>query len=320
MQSALIAGAGASGFLHALALRSAGVRIAAVFDPDRASARNLVELVGGEPCTSLDRALRHDAAIAAVCSPPIHHVAQAAALADGRRLVFVEKPVALSNEELERLRTLPRVVPIVQWRSGRSASELRAAIEAGVFGARPRIHCELRLWRDAAYFARRDAARWGCGAMLSIGIHALDLVLWIANRRVVASRGREGFGRPTIDVATAGEIALELEGGASARVAITLDEPRACDVRLAVEGDGTTAYLHAAEADPTGTPLSWRGPRAVRYPAPAGALGSPLLVPFIHEALAAPRPLAIDDVAAAHRLVFALTSRSAPTDLCRRPA
>src|SRR5687768_5217401 len=118
MQSALIVGAGASGFLHALALRSAGVRIAAVFDPDRASAQNLTELVGGETCTVLGDALRTDPDIAAVCSPPIHHVAQATALANGTRLVFVEKPVALNEDELARLRALPRVVPIVQWRAG----------------------------------------------------------------------------------------------------------------------------------------------------------------------------------------------------------
>lgn len=307
MYSALIVGAGVSGFLHALALRSAGVRIAAVFDPDLESARKLAELSGAEPCASFARALQFDTGVAAVCSPPVHHVAQAAALADGRRLVFVEKPVALSAGELERLRALPRVVPIVQWRAGRSARELRAAIAAGVFGVRPTIRCELRLWRDAAYLVRRDRAQWGCGAMLSIGIHAIDLVLWIANRRVVASAGTEHCGRREHDVPTVGELALDFEGGASARIAITLDEEGSDDVQLAVDGGCATAWIHAREADPTATPLSWRGVRGVDLPNAGGATGSPLLVPFVHEALATPA-LSIDDVAEAHRLAIALPS------------
>ena len=46
---AIIAGAGASGLLHALAFRSAGVAIAAIYDPTPGRAALLADLVGGEP-------------------------------------------------------------------------------------------------------------------------------------------------------------------------------------------------------------------------------------------------------------------------------
>src|SRR5690606_16394137 len=146
---------------------------------------------GGRVRASFDELLAVDAAVAAVCSPPIHHVEQAEALARPGRLVFVEKPVATSHAELARLRRVPNVVPVLQWRAGRAARELRAALRAGAFGTRPRVVCDLRLWRDADYFAggRRGRARWGCGAMLSIGVHAVDLVLWAVERRVLRAEG-----------------------------------------------------------------------------------------------------------------------------------
>src|SRR5262249_44952512 len=151
-----------------------------------------------------------DAEIAAVCSPPIHHVKQAEALARSGRLIFVEKPVALSRDALERLRRVPNVVPVLQWRAGRAARELRAAVRSGTFGDSWQVRCDLRLWRDDAYFAggRRGRERWGCGAMLSIGIHAVDLVLWMIGRPVIGASGRQRFGRPGVDVATESELTV----------------------------------------------------------------------------------------------------------------
>lgn len=122
---ALIVGAGVSGFLHALALRSAGVAIAGVFDPNRAQAELLASLVGGHGTGSFEVARLMEVDIAAVCSPPIVHVAQAEALARPGRLLFVEKPIALDDDELERLGRLPGIVPVLQWRAGRAARELR---------------------------------------------------------------------------------------------------------------------------------------------------------------------------------------------------
>ena len=170
---ALIVGAGASGFLHALALRSAGVRISGVYDPSRERAEWLADLTDALPVRAIERVTSD---IVAICSPPAFHVAQAEALARPGRITFVEKPVAVDREELERLGRLPGIVPIVQWRAGRSAGALRSAFATRAFGDAPHIDCEFRLWRDAEYWAARNEAEWPCGALLSIGIHAVDLV------------------------------------------------------------------------------------------------------------------------------------------------
>lgn len=317
MRSALIVGAGMSGFLHALALRSAGIRVETIFDPNLERATLLASIVGGAPTSSFPRAMLVDAAVVAICSPPPFHVQQAEALARSRRLLFVEKPVALNHDELERLKRLPGVVPVLQWRSGCAARQLREAFRVGVFGARPSIVCDLRLWRDEAYFAggRRGRSQWGCGAMLSIGIHAIDLLVWIVGRPVVEADGREWAGRPSVDVATSGELAITFDGGVRAKLRITLDAEGVNDVRLVVRGTASSAKLVGGEADPTGAELALRGvvPDSLLYA--RGAAGSPLLVPFIHEAVAAfdsqRRLLSVDDVAVAHGLAFGMEQHSA---------
>jgi predicted dehydrogenase len=286
--------------MHALALRSAGVRIAAVHDPDVDRARWLADLT--QAAVVDDLAI--DVDVVAICSPPQHHVEQAEMLARADRLVFVEKPVATTLVDLGRLAVLPNVVPIVQWRAGRSARELRAAFADGTFGARSEIECELRLWRDAEYFAAR--ADWGCGALLSIGIHAIDLVTWMVGRPILRATRTESIGRAKTDIPTRGRLEIDFDG-AHATIRISLDEVGRNDVRLFVRGARASAELAAGEADPTATPLRWHGaaPRAVE-----GATGSPLLVPYIHEALARRAP-SIADVLSAHTLVLGENSHRA---------
>jgi predicted dehydrogenase len=225
-------------------------------------------------------------------------------LARADRLVFVEKPVATTLTGLRRLAALPNVVPIVQWRAGRSARELRAAFADGVFGACPEIHCDLRLWRDAEYFAAR--ANWGCGALLSIGIHAIDLVTWMVGRRIVSSTRTESIGRAGVDVSTRGRLEIDFDG-ARATIRISLDEVGQNDVRLFVRAPRASAELRAGEADPTATALRWHG---VTMRDVDGATGSPLLVPYIHEALVG-RALTMADVLPAHTLALGENLRRA---------
>jgi predicted dehydrogenase len=227
------------------------------------------------------------------------HVAQAERLARGergaKRIIFVEKPVAVSLEELERLRALPRCVPVVQWRAGRAIRAVRRAIAGGELGDAPVVSCDLAWGRDDAYVRARGAS-WGCGAVLSVGIHAIDAVLWAVGKKVVEASGlttrREGAWAET------GAVGLvRFDGGALASVRISFDGG-ADSTRLTFCGGGITAIIEGGEGDPTASSVTWLAlpggsARITSLQAlereTDGATGSPLLVPYIGDAIAAVR-------------------------------
>jgi predicted dehydrogenase len=294
---ALIAGAGIAGFLHCLAYRAYGVTIAGVFDPDLRRARDLAELHGARAVDTFDELSRIDADVVSICSPPRHHAAQAKALAHGDRALLIEKPVAVSTSELARLSALPRCIPVVQWRSGRALRAVRAAIARGELGDAPVVGCDLAWGRDDAYVRARDAS-WGCGAVLSIGIHAIDALEWAIDRKVTnvssLTTRRDGAWAET---GAAGLIAFE--GGALASLRLSLDGGRDA-THLTFCGDGVTASIAGGEGDPTATSVTWsvaRGPGSHARRAALetleretrGSLGSPLLVPYIGDVIAALR-------------------------------
>lgn len=290
----VIVGAGASGLLHALAFRACQVPVAAVYDPDVERARTLVDLCGGRVLSSFEDAVRSDATLAAVCSPPPFHVAQAEALARANgRTVFVEKPVATTEDDLERLRALRRCVPVLQWRAGRGIRALRRAIAHGELGTAPAFSADLAWGRDDEYFAARGDA-WGTGALLSIGIHAVDAITWAVGKKIEGVCGmlsdRRAAGGETSAVAL-----LRFAGGAMASIRISLDG--GADVtRIVACGRGVTVACEGGEADPTANPLRWFAQDAhakERLEAlerdTAGSRGAPLLVPYLAGAVDALR-------------------------------
>jgi predicted dehydrogenase len=159
------------------------------------------------------------------------------------------------------------------------------------------VSCDLAWARDDDYFRARQ--EWGCGAVLSIGIHAFDAVCWATGRAIdsVASitlcERSLGDGE---DAAETGAVAIfRLSGGAAASFRISLDGG-GNSTRITVCGGGITVQLAGGEADPTGGVLEWSAPsahdrgrlQALERDTP-GALGSPLLVPYLGTAISALR-------------------------------
>lgn len=315
---AVIVGAGASGVLHSLALRAAGVRISAIYDPDRTRARALSEVCDARIVDTLEAAASVDAEIAAICSPPSVHVAQAEALAGSSRTVFVEKPVATTRAELERLAALPRCVPVLQWRSGRALRAIRRAVAHGELGPAPVVACDLSWRRDDDYFRARRG--WGCGAVLSIGIHAIDAIAWALDRPVESTASLT-TARSSAEAETAAVAVFRFVGGAMASLRITLDGGSDA-TRITFCGNGRTAHLEGGEADPTIATVTWSAHdrarlRALENDTP-GAVGSPLLVPYLGAAITAlrdgaspgdsPNLLSVADTYGAHAAAMCLAA------------
>lgn len=271
------------------------MHIAAVYDPDRERAQAVADACSARVVDSLAAAAAVDAGIAALCSPPREHVAQAEVMcrASADRIVFVEKPVATSRAELERIRVLPGCVPILQWRAGRALRALRRAVAHGELGSAPVVSCDLAWGRDDEYFRLRQG--WGCGAVLSIGIHVIDAIRWVLDREVETTASLVSAVRDRVEVETAAVALLRFEGNAMASLRISLDGGGDA-TRITMCGAGKTVHLEGRESDPTCGTLRWstRSRRdrerleALERDTP-GALGSPLLVPYLGEALAALR-------------------------------
>jgi predicted dehydrogenase len=299
---AIVVGAGSAGLLHALALRASGVVVSGIYDVDRAKAELLADTVGARAVKTFDEVVDANARVVVIASPPRAHVTQALRCARPDRLVFVEKPVAMDPSELNALAEAPGIVPIVQWRVGRALRSVEHAIRRGAFGDAMSVAVDLAWCRDEAY--RRARASWACPPILSIGIHALDSLVF-------------ALGGPPSEshVMTCGDATVIVARWPRAIATMRFTIDAATDAtRFAFAGAHVTATFEGTENDPTAIDARWEG--GPSFVARDGVLGAPLLVPYVGRALAAWRSgdspgtsealPSIEDVRAGHELAFAV--------------
>ncbi len=327
--NAIVLGAGAAGLLHALALRARGVNIAAVYDPDGARARALADLTGARVLDAWTNAVDDEASVVCVCGPPVVHAAQTMALARPGRRVLVEKPIAVDARELDALVDLPGCYAVLQWRFGRALRAVRAAIARGEFGRTPTVNVDLAWRRDDAYFeaGRGSRAAWGAGALLSIGVHAVDATLFALGDYVTRSsacfaRDESGRGR---ELDTRVALWMQTSRGALVSLRLTLDASHD-RTRIAFAGNGACAEIEGGEADPTASRVHWsastesaRRRLALLEEHACGNLEGPLVVPLVAKALSSSdvrygdgdRTCAptLRDAAPAHHAIFDVIAR-----------
>ncbi len=293
---AVICGAGAAGLVHAITYRAAGVDVISLHDPDAGRLQSLAEMTGARVCDSPTELFAMDADFVSICSPPAAHVRQATLATNGKRTVFVEKPVATTRADLDRIAGLRDCSPVVQWRAGRAIRAIRMALQQGLFGLAPEVTADLEWSRDEAYFAagRSTLGGWGCGVLLSVGVHAVDAICWALGRPLLESRGILGY-RPGLEVETTALATMRFAGGAHASIRATFDGT-SDSTRIAFSGGGVTAVIEGAELDPTASRVTWTASdprvleslRAIERES-TGGLERPLIVPFLHAAIASAR-------------------------------
>ncbi|WP_432562270.1 Gfo/Idh/MocA family protein [Kineococcus sp. SYSU DK003] len=229
LRKAVVVGTGGIARSHARALRALGDRVEIVaaidVDHDRADAFAQEWAV---PRTAADLAevlADTDVDLVHVCTPPSVHVPLAEqALAAGANVV-VEKPVALSLAETDRLLTAEEasagsVAVVSQHRFGSGVQRLRSIVEDSSLG-RPLVATCLTQWyRPDAYFEvpwRGTFAVEGGGPTMGHGIHQMDVLLSVlgpwAEVSAMASRGSRPTETEEVSVAT-----VRFPGGALASV------------------------------------------------------------------------------------------------------
>lgn len=234
---AAIIGTGGIAHAHAQALVDLGsrVRIVAVADVDRSRAEAFAERFGA--------AAVHDSAesmlaleeinLVHICTPPQTHAPLALAAQRAGVPALVEKPTAMSLDEIDALlsaeaQTGVPVLTVFQHRYGRSAQRLAALAASGALG-RPQVAtCDTLWFRDDEYFAVPWRGSWeieGGGPTMGHGIHQFDLLLSVLGPWSTVSALAARRSRPT-DTEDVSVAVASFENGALATVVNSVVSPR----------------------------------------------------------------------------------------------
>lgn len=126
--------------------------------------------------------------VIAICTPSGAHAENALAALEAGKHVVVEKPLALTAAEADRIVALAAakklsVHVISQRRLEPEVRAVRAALEAGRLGAVRLATTHVHWWRDESYYAAaswRGQASGGGGSLMNQGAHNVDLLRWLA--------------------------------------------------------------------------------------------------------------------------------------------
>jgi UDP-N-acetyl-2-amino-2-deoxyglucuronate dehydrogenase len=264
MTTAAVIGCGDVSVVHLRAIENlAGVDLVGVCDTDPARAEAAAQRYG-VPAFAGHRELL-DAVrpeVAHVCTPHHQHAPVAIDCLDAGVGVLVEKPVANTVAEADRLIAAAREHPDVkagiclQNRYNLATVAARSLLESGELGAVRGGSATVFWHRDAAYYQARP---WrgrmrdsGGGVLINQAIHTLDLMEWLLGD-VVRVRGHTGRYAldGVVDVEDTAEVLLDHAGGARsvvfATVAAAADFPITIEIItehavLLIRGDLTVTY------------------------------------------------------------------------------
>ena len=130
---------------------------------------------------------RDDIDLVAICTPSGHHAEQALAALDAGKGVVIEKPIALTLEDGERVVRTARdrklfLSVISQRRTEDAVQSLYRALADGRLGQPVLGEALVRWSRDQRYY---DSADWrgtramDGGVLMNQAIHAIDLLCWL---------------------------------------------------------------------------------------------------------------------------------------------
>lgn len=125
--------------------------------------------------------------LVSICTPPSTHADLAVALLDAGMNVLLEKPMAPSVAECDRILEAERrggatLSVIAQNRFRDDLATLKEAVDSGLIGAVNHVRVDSAWWRGCSYYDLSWRGTWaseGGGPTLNHAIHHIDLLLWL---------------------------------------------------------------------------------------------------------------------------------------------
>lgn len=261
-----LVGCGAISVQHIEAIEALGeTRLAAVMSASEARARACGDTHGVPWTTHLDALLaRDDLDAVSVCTPSGLHAPQALAALRSGRHVLIEKPIALSVADAEKVVREGAdagltVATVSQRRFEPVVRALKAAVDAGALGRLNLIVAEGLYHRPQSYYesaAWRGTRTMDGGVLMNQAIHTVDLVRWIGGP-VVSVAGHAATLGHTMEAEDTASFSVRFASGALGSIFATTCVSPEHPVELRVYGDRGHVRLvgeEAAEWDVPGTP------------------------------------------------------------------
>jgi predicted dehydrogenase len=235
-------------------LETPGARLVAVSDVVDGRAREFGERHRAAWTTDYHELLkRADIDVITICTPNGMRLPMAEEAAMAGKHLVIEKPIAISLKEADRIisvceRTGVHLMCVFQLRYGTAAMALQRAVREGRLGRIVLADATIKWFRPQTYY---ESAAWrgtwaqeGGGALMTQGIHTVDLLRWVMGPvRSVSARMATRVHR--IEVEDTLVATLTYANGALGVIEATTAAHPGLPARIEICGDRGTVALEA---------------------------------------------------------------------------
>jgi predicted dehydrogenase len=205
-----------------------GVTLDVVGDADDVKTRTIGGRFGARAMRTDEEVYNADIDAIVICTPNHRHEEQAIAAMEAGKHVLVEKPLALTEEGCERVietarRTGRTLMVAMNNRYRPDTQAIKPFADGGELG---RIFLTRGAWlnkkvRHARPTWRHRLETAGGGAIMDLGVQALDLCLWVLGYPKVAGVVAHTHTPPGAEVEDTGAILVRLDDGAAVSLTVS---------------------------------------------------------------------------------------------------
>lgn len=253
----VIVGTGLISSIHAEAINSIeNACLIGVFDKNPDSADEFAKKYNLKSYNSYEDVL-DDSNVSAVClcTPSGFHAEQAIKALEHGKHVVVEKPMAITVADCDRVIEAAKksgcvLMPICQRRFYDNVQMLKKLYEDNAFGKISLCDLYMKFWRDSNYYSdskwRGTKALDGGGALMNQGIHGIDLLQYIAGKaKLISSRVKAAV--HDIEVEDTAVAVVEFENGAMGVIEGSTCAFPGFEKRIEIHGSNGCAILQSGK-------------------------------------------------------------------------
>lgn len=253
-----LAGAGMIASVHSLAAHlSPDLEVVAVASRTEASAQALAAQARARAVRPAD--LPAGADVVVVCTPPADHVATAMAALQAGASVVVEKPLATTLDDADRLvEAAAATGGRVGYAENLAFAPVFAAARRHAATMGPIHHLDTHVLQERPTWGGFLRADWGGGVLFDLGAHPIALVLLLAGPARPVSVSCRLHGADDIEVDEHAELTLSFDSGLHASITTSWRSPAAVWDLQTASADGTLRIelLPDLELEVSGDPVA----------------------------------------------------------------